>query len=364
MRTSRLSRLSRRRAGCGLALAVVAGCAEPPESTIAAWPAVKGALATYELAAESLPIRTATLAWQPPSPSCPHVYRLHAHYEPALLHEEDNSSTLALGRTPGSSDADGPPPLGETVALRLFYRGFRAETRGSAREVYVSAQEIGPSAPTAACTPRTWDPMEDALTLGWPRLPARMAAVDEHWPGLLVGGRCNRSACVDPKTGGGGEQQHERTCVTMAWDERLAGVYEIGGERLALVESHWSDGQMPIEEDGVQTKIAITADSVALVSLAHGRPVWARTTIDHPWPQMAADKRMAPIVRTWTLESIDACPGSLAALGWERPEAVVAEHDRAVRELANSDELRRREEASKRRSEGERDLFAPGAPPS
>lgn len=350
----------------GLALAMLAGCAEPPGSTIAARLVVKDVLAPYGLVPESVAVETAALAWQAPEWSCPHVYRLHAHYQPPLLYEEDNTSTLALGREDARASADGrPPPAGETVTLELFYQGFRAEKRGSSREVYVSAEQIGPSAPTAACTPRTWDPMDDALALGWPRLPARLAAVDEHWPGSLVGGRCNRSACVDPKTGGGGEDSHERTCVTMAWDDRLAGVYEIGGERFALIESHWSDGQMPLE-DG--QKKAITADRVALVSIDHGRPAWARVTIDHPWPQMSADKELVPVVRTWTLESIDACPGSLASLGWTRPDDVVAEHDRALDELADSDELRRHEEASKRKTDAERDPFGTGldrnAPPS
>jgi hypothetical protein len=197
--------------------------------------------------------------------------------------------------------------------------------------------------------------MEDALALGWPRLPARWAAVDEHWTGLRVEGRCNRSACVDPHTGGGGPDNHGRTCVTMSWDERLAGVFEIGGERFALVESRWSDGQ--------PDQLGIRAHRLALVSIDHGRPVWARAVIDHPFPQMTADKRQAPVVRTWTMEAIDACPGSLASVGWTRPDDVVAEHARALEELAKSDEAKRREDASKRKTDAvERDPFAPPPP--
>ena len=65
-------------------------------------------------------------------------------------------------------------------------------------------------------------------------------------------------------------------------------------------------------------------------------------------------------MRTWTLEAIDACPGSLAAAGWARPDDVVAEHDRALGELADSDEVKRREDASRRNAEAvEPDPFAP-----
>ena len=342
----------------GLASLLAGGCGDAPASTYKALPELRDPLAEFGLFADPVEVETAALAWQAPASTCPHVYRMHARYEPELMHEGANDNTLALGLVPGKSAPDSagaPPPAGETVTLRLFYQGFRAEKRGTARDVFVSAEQIGPSAPTAACTPRTWDPMEDALALAWPRLPARLTAIDEHWTGLRVEGRCNRSACVDPQTGGGGPDNHGRTCVTMSWDERLAGVFDIGGKRFALVESRWSDGHP--EGEG------ISARRLALVSVDHGRPAWARAVITHPFPQMTADKRMAPVVRTWTLEAVDACPGSFAAAGWQRPDDVVAEHDRALGELANSDELKRRDEASKRKTDAaERDPFAPPPP--
>lgn len=339
----------------GLALLHLGGCGDGPASTYKALPELREHLAAFAVVPEAVDVEIAALAWQAPTSACPHVVRLHARYEPELMHESDNDNTLALGLVPDKpapAFEGAPPPVGETVTLRLFYQGFRAEKRGTARDVFVSAEQIGPSAPTAACTPRTWDPMEDALALAWPRLPARLAAVDEHWTGLRVEGRCNRSACVDPSTGGGGPDNHHRTCVTMSWDERLAGVFDIGDERFALVESRWSDGQP--EGKG------ISAHRLALISIDHGRPVWARARIDHPFPQMTADKRQEPVVRTWTLEAIDACPGSLAAAGWARPDDVVAEHDRALGELADSDEVKRREDASRRKAEAvEPDPFAP-----
>jgi hypothetical protein len=343
------------RLGC---VAAVAGCGEPL-ATYEALPELRAALADTGLEPIAVDTGIAALAWQAPSASCSHVFRLRAHYEPELMHEGDHDDTLAIGLAPKQSRAGqgAPLPPGETAKLWIWYQGLRAEKRGSAREVFLSAEQVGPSAPTAACTPRTWDPMEDAFALGWPRLPARIAALDEHWTGLRVEGRCNRSACVNPHTGGGGPDEHERTCVTMSWDERLAGVVEIGGERFALVESRWSDGHAERGDEGITTR------RLALVSIDHGRPVWVRVVIDHPFPQMTAEKRMAPVQRTWTLEAIDACPGSLASVGWERPADLVAEHDRAIQALGDSDDLRTREEARRRKEdEPEGDPFAP--PPS
>ena len=128
----------------------------------------------------------------------------------------------------------------------------------------------------------------------------------------------------------------------------------IEGERFALVEGKWSDGH---------GELGISARRLALVSIDHGRPVWARAVIDHPFPQMTAEKRMAPVQRTWTLEAIDACPGSLATVGWQRPDDVVAEHERALQALGESEPLRKREEDRRRKeAEPESDPFAP--PPS
>lgn len=338
-----------------VAVAVAAGCGEPL-STYEALPELRAALIDHALEPTAVDTEIAALAWQAPSSECPHVLRLSAHYEPELMHEGDHDDTLALALAEGQSRAmqGAPPAPGRVAKLWLFYQGFRAEKRGSAREVFLSAEQIGPSAPTAACTPRTWDPMEDAFALGWPRLPDRITALDEHWTGLRVEGRCNRSACVNPQTGGGGPDEHERTCVTMSWDERLAGVYEIGGERFALVEGTWSDGH---------GELGISSRRLALVSIDHGRPVWARVVIDHPFPQMTAEKRMAPVRRTWSLTAIDACPGSFAAVGWERPADIVAEHAQAVESLEASEPLRKREEERRRKdAEPESDPFAP--PPS
>jgi hypothetical protein len=340
-----------------------AGCGSVPDETVRAAEQIAAPLQVHGLHAEPSTDVVAPLGWQVPSEACPHAYRIHTSYTPAQMHEEDSVSWLALGRAP-DVDRPGrvvaavpegvPVPLGVVAPLQLYYRGLRAERRGSSRDVFASAQQYGPSAPTAACFPRTWDPMEDALALGWPQLADHPVLVGERWTGGRVEGKCNRSPCVDPHTGGGGEEQHHRACVSMSWSERLAGIYEIADERLALVESHWDDGH-----EG----LGISTDRITLVSVDHGRPVWSRTVVDHRFPQPAADRTFAPVVRTWVMESVDACPGSLTALGWQPDADVQTELAGLIEQLGNSDELRKRDSKSKReRDPADPDPFASGPP--
>jgi hypothetical protein len=315
---------------------------------------VDAAMQPYGLDLAPATLSSVELGWQAPPEECPHAYRLTVDYEPTLRFEEDGTSSLILGRHPRqrpeplegprtpdrASDLEraarsgaGPIPPGVMVPAHLFYRGVRAERVGATRDVYLTAEFAGPAAPTAACMPRTWDPMEDALALGWPELTGRLTAVGESWNGLPVEGKCARSACVDPQTGGGGANQHDRTCVTAPWHEHLAGLFEVRGELYAWIVSRWSDGH--------GATLGISTVRQTLVSVEHGRPVWSRTKVDHRFPQPVATGGFAPVTRTWTLEAIDACPGSLSAAGWERPPEL-ADEDAELRErLANADELRK-----------------------
>jgi len=312
--------------------------------------AVDRAMQAYGLDLAPAALLSVELGWQAPPEDCPHAYRLLVDYEPTLRFEEDGASSMVLGRHPrqppkrspatgsqaieleraGMTVPPGPIPPGLMVPAVLFYQGVRAERVGATRDVYLTNEFAGPAAPTAACMPRTWDPMEDALALGWPRLTGRLTAVGERWHGLPVEGKCARSACVDPQTGGGG--QHDRTCVTAPWHEQLAGLYELRGELYAWIVSSWSDGHGP--GMGISTKRR------TLISVEHGRPVWSQTVVDHRFPQPVATGGFAPVTRTWTLEAIDACPGSLHAAGWERPDELAEEETRLLDRLARADELR------------------------
>jgi hypothetical protein len=94
----------------------------------------------------------------------------------------------------------------------LSFQGPRTANRPLQREFALSATLAGPASPDAACHERTWDAVEDAMALGWPQLPGRLTAVGETWTGARVESRCNRSACVDPETRGGGPRQRI-TCL-------------------------------------------------------------------------------------------------------------------------------------------------------
>ena len=299
------------------------GCGQESLRAHEAQPEVVEALEPYGLQPAVADTEVATLRWHALPQSCRPAYRIHTEYEPDLMFEPDAISHLILG--PARKPPVGRPPAasplsGEQVFTgRAYYRGFRAEKRGVHRDMYLSGLHAGPTAPTAACMPRTWDPVEDALTLGWPKLTDRLTAVGESWAGLRVEGKCNRSACVDPQSGGGGPDNHHRTCVTMGWQNELAGIYEVGQQRVALIESRWTDGHGPAQAGN---ELGIWTERRVLFSLDHGRPVWAEVKVHHNFAQPTADKRYAPVLRTWVLESIDDCPGSLTDLGWSRPEEI------------------------------------------
>jgi hypothetical protein len=316
---------------------LLAGCGGPAPGSLLEEHEVDGALEAYGLDLAPAELPSVVLGWQAPPEDCPHAYQLRTAYEPALRFEKDGTAGLVLGRHPRDEPehalAPGPIPAGVVVPAHLFYQGVRAERVGATRDVSITGEFLGPAAPTAACMPRTWDPMEDALALGWPKLTGRLTAVGEGWNGLMVGGKCNRSACVDPQTGGGGANTHDRTCVTPPWHEQLAGLYTHQGELYAWIVSRWSDGH--------EAGQGITTERHTLVSVEHGRPVWSQTRVDHRFTQPVASGGFAPVVRTWTLEAIDACPGSLQAAGWERPPALADEEARLRDRLAHADELRK-----------------------
>ena len=348
-----------------LGAASIVGCAEAPLSTHEHLARANAELAAFDLELVAAPAVIADLRYQAPAAACAWVYEIASSYEPAQAQEPNTISHLALGPAPRGS-GDQPPeglpiPPGAYFSGRLYYRGIRAEKRGVARDVYLSGLHAGPTAPTAGCLPQTWDPIEDAMTLGWPKLTGRITAVEEAWTGLRVAGKCNRSACVDPKTGGGGPENHERTCITMDWQNEFAGIYTIGAEHFALVRSLWSDGHGPPEPSN---KEGIWSERTSLVALTSGRPVWSRAKIHHNFPRPTADKKngaWAPVVRTWEMTSIDECAGSMSSLGWERPPATVEVAAVTLASLADADELAKSQKKSPKRG-ATRELAEGGAP--
>ncbi|MGB1277914.1 MAG: hypothetical protein ACPG77_19365 [Nannocystaceae bacterium] len=241
------------------------------------------------------------LQWQLPG-ACEQVYRIRIdeqlperYMRATHLKEEHSEAFLVLARDPAQPESQ-PIARGQT----LYHRPGK-KNQNATKELLLSAKMLGPGSPDAACYERTWNPTEDALTLGWPGLPGRVTAVGETWVGNPVEARCNRIACIDPETKGGGEAAHNLPCVTMSWREHLDGIYELGSQQVAAISSFWTDGH-PLD-------VGVWTERTALVSTS-GRLIHAHTTIHH---------NFLGVTRDITLDAVDACEGSLPAAGFDPP---------------------------------------------
>lgn len=293
----------------GSALALVA-CAPEPEGEL-----VVPELAELGLSPISVDTRVAHLAWHPPT--CAPVYRVRIdeRYPEGLekylnTAAERSESYLTVEPAKPGVWPPGPVPQDRVFIGELTFQGPRTAHRPLHREFALSASLAGPASPDAACFERTWDAVEDAVALGWPQLSGRLTAVGETWTGARVESRCNRSACIDPETRGGGKTAHHLPCVTPWWRETLTGVLDLatssGTTRVAVIASEWSDGH-PIGE-------GLSSERTALVSLEHGRLLHAHTKIHHGYSGIEREVRV---------DAVDTCPGGLVAAGWTAPELVV-----------------------------------------
>jgi hypothetical protein len=233
--------------------------------------------------------RTADLRWRAPD-RCVEVYRMTIHEE-----HRDNMVTRFVGREPERS----------SWLLALGQRGRQtvgvlvredATDDVRERELTWSATEVGPAAPDFACRRRSWDPIEDALALGWPKLPGARVRVGESWIGSSVEGRCHETVCANEQ----GRFDHDRRCRARPWHEALAG----SGNGVALIVSDWDDGH--------DHPIGVLTQRSALIH--EGRPLWVGASIEHSW---------SGVDRTLELSRIDDCSG--LSLAGADDEAAVAE---------------------------------------
>ncbi|MEZ4381829.1 MAG: hypothetical protein R3A79_10785 [Nannocystaceae bacterium] len=307
-------RVEPRGAALALCVALASACAGDPAERSPPQ-AVAWASAALDLELEPAEDGAADLRWRPPS-ACAQVYRITVEedYPESLeramkVRAERSVSTLALavdpyvGRQPGS---DGAAPRLAADGLwrgRSLFFGPRTKDREIIRELALSGSRIGPGAPDAACYERTWDPVEDALALGWPALPGRLTAIGERWRGARVESRCNRSACAAPESGEGGAEARDLTCATMAWRETLEGIYTATdgdgeAERVAAIAGFWSDGH--------PTDLGIWSERTSLVAVDSGRLIASEITIHH---------NRYKVTRSLRIEAVDACAGGTVALG-------------------------------------------------
>jgi hypothetical protein len=217
---------------------------------------------TLEL--EPSPGDAAELRWRSPS-HCVEVYRLRvderfrdASVAPFVGGQEEHSRwLLALA---GRGDA--------SSAVGVLVSRSDPEEATRERQLWWSPVQVGPAAPDFACRRRSWDPIEDALALAWPKLPARRVRVGESWRGATVEGRCHETTCLDEQ----GNFTHEQPCRARPWRERLAGV----DDGLALILGDWDDGHDP-----ARPEIGILTSRLSLVD--EGRPLWVNVQVDHRW---------------------------------------------------------------------------------
>ncbi len=197
--------------------------------------------------------------------------------------EEHSRWWLAIGSHPRLPDRLG--------ALLIAHEPLEPVDAGKLRELFASTdgRALGPAAPDLACRARTWDPLEDALALGWPRLPNRPVRPGDRWVGHVVGGRCHETPCLDAK----GEIDRARACQARPWTEQVAGWLESETETAtAVLRSTWTDGHTgPV---GIVT----TRELV----IAEGRPLLAYAEIWQRW---------VGVVRQLELRAIGECtPGA------------------------------------------------------
>jgi len=227
------------------------------------------------------------LRWRAPG-GCVEVYRVRVderYRDPGVAiflgRAEDHASwVLALGEEPGRG----------VRGVLTAGTGASPPTEARVRELWWGALEVGPRAPDWTCRRQTWDPLEDALALGWPRLPGAGLWVGQRWQGAAVEGRCHETVCVSPE----GQFGTGLPCRARAWREQLAGVD--GG--LALIRGDWDDGHDP-----AQSEIGILTSRVLVID--EGRPLYVRAVIDQRW---------VGVRRELTLERIDDCGGRSLAI--------------------------------------------------
>lgn len=210
-----------------------------------------------------------TLRWRAPG-ECVELYRFRVdeRYRDASVEtfvgrpEEHATYQLALARDPTRSASEQLQPVIATLT--------RPDADTRVRELWWGEVEVGPSAPDFACRRRSWDPLEDALAFGWPKLPGSSTRVGERWVGAHVEGRCHETVCLD--VDGSFNPNAAVPCRARPWSERLVGAE---GE-LAVILGDWDDGHDPARpEFGILTSRELVIDE--------GRPRYAKAVIEHRW---------------------------------------------------------------------------------
>ncbi len=242
--------------------------------------------------------------------------------------EEHSVGWLGLGR----DDAGELRVVYESEDAGVRAADPRSESAGArdpvstARGLYIDRTQIGPAAADASCRDRSWDPLEDALALGFPRLPTHPVAVGSSWRGARVSGDgstcsareicCNLGACTDlgdPKAAGG--RDRSAPCVLPDWREQVEALPGMDPARELAIVGQWSD-RAPGELGASASRRVRWEVGLQRVRSAEFRYV-------HPFLGVVREVRLEAIDRCESLEPAREAPEALArieaAFEYKRP---------------------------------------------
>ncbi len=250
----------------------------------------------------SLDTRPIALSWRAPS-ECVEVYSLRVDEEfrdesvALFLGRAEEHATYLLGLAPTKRASEqAARGAEEVVHARSVLMALSDTTEPTLeRDVVIAPTTVGPAAADLACRRRTWDPLEDVLALGWPRLPDHPVRPGDAWQGHPVGGRCHETPCLDDAAEIG-----EAPCRARPWRERFAGVLlgpaqaRPGADEWVVLRSEWDDGHVEAADEGSGRGILTSREAV----LGQGRPLFVRMALEHRW---------AGVTRILELRALDDC---------------------------------------------------------
>lgn len=211
----------------------------------------------------------------------------------AFYNRSEEHSRALMAWAPGEGGTPQVRFFSEDAGVKSL-RDPKASRQDLRRALEGDGSWLGPAAPDAACRDRSWDPLEDALALGFVQLPGHRVTPGQSWFGAPVRGDgttcsardacCSLGACLDAEQG----RDRSSACVVGPWRERLERVQ--GGE--ATILSRWDDGRPG--DRGARAERQVVFD------VERGRVRSAEIELSHPF---------LGVRREISIRALDRCRG-------------------------------------------------------